>query len=149
MNTKLKRMYPHQCRICGKTYYNSRDSKSQGTCCERCSMIHATISRRLKLYPLKSAKALMKHLQLMLKSIEQRIGDTTQMIDLMSSYEWDIMIDLCEKDWPFLEGCSEEELDTLAELVDVAEDLLDLPAKTRPIKMPKGVYRELIDVLYS
>lgn len=112
-------------------------------------MIDTKITGRLKLYPLKSAKALMKHLQLMLKSIEQRIGDSTQMIDLMSSYEWDIMIDLCEKDWPFLEGCSEEELDTLAELVDVAEDLLDLPAKTRPIKIPKGVYRELIDVLYS
>lgn len=149
MNTKRKRMYPHQCRICGKTYYNSRDSKSQGTCCERCSMIHATISRRLKLYPLKSAKALMKHLQLMLKSIEQQTGDKQRMIDLTSSFEWDMMIDLCEKDWPFLEGCSEEELDTLAELVDVAEDLLDLPSQMRPIKMPKDVYRELIDVLYS
>ncbi len=112
-------------------------------------MIDTKITGRLKLYPLKSAKALMKHLQLMLKSIEQRIGDTTQMIDLMSSYEWDMMIDLCEKDCPFLEGCSEEELDTLAELVDVAEDLLDLPSQMRPIKMPKGVYRELIDVLYS
>ncbi|HAD77043.1 MAG TPA: hypothetical protein DCG08_03430 [Dialister sp.] len=112
-------------------------------------MIDTKITGRLKLYPLKSAKALMKHLQLMLKSIEQRIRDSTQMIDLMSSYEWDMTIDLCEKDWPFLEGCSEEELDTLAELVDVAEDLLDLPAKMRPIKMPKGVYRELIDVLYS
>lgn len=152
MTTKTKQpkpMYPHQCRICGKTYYNSRNSKKQGTCCKHCSMIDTKITGRRKLYPLKGAKALMKHLQLMLKSIEQRIGDSTQMIDLMSSYEWDIMIDLCEKDWPFLEGCSEEELDTLAELVDVAEDLLDLPAKTRPIKMPKGVYRELIDVLYS
>lgn len=112
-------------------------------------MIDTKITGRLKLYPLKSAKALMKHLQLMLKSIEQQMGDKQRMIDLMSSYEWDIMIDLCEKDWTFLEGCSEEELDTLAELVDVAEDLLDLPAKTRPIKMPKGVYRELLDVLYS
>lgn len=112
-------------------------------------MIHATISRRLKLYPLKSAKALMKHLQLMLKSIEQQTGDKQRMIDLTSSFEWDMMIDLCEKDWPFLEGCSEEELDTLAELVDVAEDLLDLPSQMRPIKMPKDVYRELIDVLYS
>lgn len=149
MNTKLKRMYPHQCRICGKTYYSSRNSKKQGTCCKHCSMIGTKITGRLKLYPMKSAKALMKHLQLMLKSIEQRIGDSTQMIDLMSSYEWDMMIDFCEKDWPFLDGCSEEELDTLAELVDVAENLLDLPAKTRPIKMPKDVYRELIDVLYS
>lgn len=149
MNTKPKRMYPHQCRICGKTYYNSRDSKKQGVCCKHCSMIHATISRRLKRHPLRDAAALVKHLQLMLKSIEQQTGDKQRMIDLMSSYEWDIMIDLCEKDWPFLEGCSEEELDTLAELVDVAEDLLDLPSQMRPIKMPKGVYRELIDVLYS
>ena len=90
----------------------------------------------------------MKHLQLMLKSIEQRIGDTTQMIDLMSSYEWDVMIELCERDWPFLEGCSEEELDTLAELVDVAEDLLDLPAQMPPTQMPSDVYREFIDTLY-
>ena len=142
-------MYPHQCRICGKTYYNSRDSKSQGTCCKRCSMIYATISRRLKRHPLRDAAALVKHLQLMLKSIEQQTGDKQRMIDLTSSFEWDIMIDLCEKDWPFLEGCSEEELDTLAELVDVAEDLLDLPSQMRPIKMPKDVYRELIDVLYS
>lgn len=112
-------------------------------------MIYANISRRLKRHPLRDAAALVKHLRLMLKSIEQQTGDKQRMIDLMSSYEWDIMIDLCEKDWPFLEGCSEEELDTLAELVDVAEDLLDLPAKTRPIKMPKGVYRELIDVVYS
>lgn len=142
-------MYPHQCRICGKTYYNSRNSKEQGTCCKHCSMVDTKIAGRLKLYPLKSAKALMKHLQLMLKSIEQQMGDKQRMIDLMSSYEWDMMIKLCESEWPFLEGCSEEELDTLAELVDAAEDLLDLPAKTRPIKMPKGVYRELIDVLYS
>lgn len=84
----------------------------------------------------------------MLKSIEQQTGDKQRMIDLMSSYEWDIMIDLCEKDWPFLEGCSEEELDTLAELVDVAEDLLDLPAKMPPTKMPRDVYREFLDVLY-
>lgn len=111
-------------------------------------MIDVKITGRLKLYPLKSAKALMKHLQLMLKSIEQQMGDKQRMIDLMSSYEWDMMIKLCESEWPFLEGCSEEELDTLAELVDVAEDLLDLPAKTRPIKMPKGVYRELLDVVY-
>ena len=149
MNTKPKPMYPHQCRICGKTYYNSRDSKSQGTCCKRCSMIYANISRRLKRHPLRDAAALVKHLQLMLKSIEQQTGDKQRMIDLTSSFEWDIMIDLCEKDWPFLEGCSEEELDTLAELVDVAEDLLDLPSQMRPIKMPKDVYRELIDVLYS
>lgn len=149
MNTKRKRMYPHQCRICGKTYYNSRDSKKQGVCYKHCSMIDTKITGRRKLYPLKSAKALMKHLQLMLKSIEQQTGDKQRMIDLMSSYEWDVLIDLCERDWPFLEGCSEEELDALAQLVDVAEDLLDLPAKMRPIKMPKGVYRELIDVLYS
>ena len=75
--------------------------------------------------------------------------DKQQMIDMMSSFEWDMMIDLCEKDWPFLEGCSEEELDALAQLVDVAEDLLDLPAKMPPTKMPSDVYRELIDVLYS
>ena len=105
-------------------------------------MINTKITGRLKLYPLKSAKALMKHLQLMLKSIEQQMGDKQRMIDVMSSYEWDVMIDLCEKDWQFLEGCSEEEL------VDVAEDLLCLPAKMRPIKMPKGIYRELIDVVY-
>lgn len=74
--------------------------------------------------------------------------DKQQMIDMMSSFEWDMMIDLCERDWPFLEGCSEEELDALAELVDVAEDLLDLPAQMRPIKMPSDVYREFLDVLY-
>lgn len=132
MNTKLKRMYPHQCRICGKTYYNSRNSKSQGTCCKRCRMIQENISRRLKLCPLRDAAALTKHLQLMFSTVEQRIGDSTQMIDLASSLEWDMMIELCERDWPFLEGCSEEELDTLAELVDVAEDLLDIPAQMSP-----------------
>ena len=149
MNTKLKRMYPHQCRICGKTYYNSRDSKRPGDCCKQCSMIHANISRRLKLCPLRDAAALTKHLQLMLSTVEQRIGDSTQMIDLASSFEWDMMIELCEKDWPFLEGCSEEELDTLAELVDVAEDLLDLPAQMSPTKMPSDVYWEFINVVDS
>ena len=48
LNTKPKRMYPHQCRICGKTYYNSRDSKKQGTCCERCRMIHEKIGYRMR-----------------------------------------------------------------------------------------------------
>ena len=148
LNTKRKRMYPHQCRICGKTYYNSRDSKSQGTCCKRCSMIYANISRRLKRHPLRDAAALMKHLQLMLKTIDQKMCDRHQMIDLMSSYEWDVLIELCERDWPFLEGCSEEELDALAQLVDVAEDLLDLPAQMPPTKMPRDVYREFLDVLY-
>ena len=112
-------------------------------------MVSTKITGRLKRYPLRDAAALVKHLQMMFSTIEQQMADKQRMIDLMSSYEWDIMIDLCEKDWPFLEGCSEEELDTLAELVDVAEDLLDLPSQMRPIKMPKGVYRELIDVLYS
>lgn len=70
MNTKLKRMYPHQCRICGKTYYNSRDSKRPGTCCKRCSMIHENISRRLKQHPLRDAAALTKHLQMMFSTIE-------------------------------------------------------------------------------
>lgn len=149
MNTKPKRMYPHQCRICGKTYYNSRNSKKRGVCCKHCSMIHETISRRLKLYPLKDAAALMKHLQLMLRTIDQKMGDRHQMIDLMSSYEWDVLIDLCERDWPFLEGCSEEELDTLAELVDVAEGLLYLPAKMSPTKMPSDVYWEFINVVDS
>lgn len=144
-----KPMYPHQCRICGKTYYNTRDSKKQGTCCKHCSMIDKKITGRRKLYPLKDAAALKKHLKLMFKTIDEQMGDKQQMIDLMSSYEWDMLIELCEKDWPFLTGCSEEELDTLAELVDVAEDLLDLPSQMRPIKMPKDVYRELIDVLYS
>lgn len=144
-----KPMYPHQCRICGKTYYNSRNSKSQGTCCKHCSMIDTKITGRLKLYPLKSAKALMKHLQLMLSTIEQQMGDKQQMIDLTSSFEWDMMIELCEKDWPFLEGCSEEELDRLAELVDVAEDLLDLPAQMSPTKIPSDVYWEVINVVDS
>ena len=148
MNTKPKRMYPHQCRICGKTYYNSRDSKRQGICCERCRMIHEKICYRMRRHPLRDAAALVKHLQMTFSTIEQQMGDKQQMIDMMSSFEWDMMIDLCERDWPFLEGCSEEELDTLAELVDVAEDLLDLPAKMRPIKMPKGIYRELLDVVY-
>lgn len=149
MSTKPKRMYPHQCRICGKTYYNSRDNKKQGTCCERCRMIQGNISRRLKRHPLRDAAALTKHLQLMLSAVEQRIGDSTQIIDLTSSLEWDMMIELCEKDWPFLEGCSEEELDTLAELVDVAEELLDLPAQMPPTKMPSGIYWEVINVVDS
>lgn len=149
MNTKPKRMYPHQCRICGKTYYNSHNSKSQGTCCERCSMIHATISRRLKRHPLRDAAALVKHLQMLFSTIEQQMGDKQQTIDVMSSFEWDMMIDLCERDWPFLEGCSEEELDTLAELVDVAEGLLDLPAQMPPQKMPSGIYWEFINVVDS
>ena len=89
-------------------------------------MIYANISHRLKRHPLRDAAALVKHLQMMFSTIEQQMGDKQQMIDLTSSLEWDMMIELCEKDWPFLEGCSEEELDTLAELVDVAEDLLDL-----------------------
>lgn len=149
MNTKPKRMYPHQCRICGETYYNSRNSKSQGTCCKRCRMIQENISRRLKRYPLRDAAALAKHLQMMFSTIEQQMGDKQQMIDLTSSLEWDMMIELCEKDWPFLEGCSEEELDTLAELVDVAEDLLDLPAQMPPTKMPSDVYWEVINVVDS
>lgn len=60
-----------------------------------------------------------------------------------------MMIGLCERDWPFLEGCSEEELDTLAELVGVAEDLLDLPAQMPPTKMPSDVYWEFINVMDS
>ncbi len=111
-------------------------------------MIYANISRRLKRHPLRDAAALMKHLQLMLKTIDQKMCDRHQMIDLMSSYEWDVLIELCERDWPFLEGCSEEELDALAQLVDVAEDLLDLPAQMPPTKMPRDVYREFLDVLY-
>lgn len=149
MNTKPKRMYPHQCRICGKTYYNSHNSKSQGTCCKQCSMIHANISRRLKRHPLRDAAALAKHLQMMFSTIEQQMGDKQQMIDLTSSLEWDMMIELCERDWPFLEGCSEEELDALAELVDVAEELLDLPAQMPPTKMPSGIYWEFINVVDS
>lgn len=112
-------------------------------------MIHENISRRLKRHPLRDAAALTKHLQMMLSTVEQRIGDSTQMIDLASSFEWDMMIDLCERDWPFLDGCSEEELDALAELVDVAEDLLDLPAQMPPTKMPSDVYWEFIDVVDS
>lgn len=77
------------------------------------------------------------------------MGDKQQMIDMMSSFEWDMMIGLCERDWSFLEGCSEEELDTLAELVDVAEDLLDLPAQMPPTKMPSDVYWEVINVVDS
>ncbi len=77
------------------------------------------------------------------------MGDKQMMIDLTSSFEWDMMIELCERDWPFLEGCSEEELDTLAELVDVAEELLDLPAQMPPTKMPSDVYWEFINVLDS
>lgn len=112
-------------------------------------MIRGKIGYRMRRHPLRDAAALTKHLQMMFSTIEQQMGDKQQMIDLMSSYEWEMLIELCETDWPFLEDCSEEELDTLAELVDAAEDLLDLPAKMRPIKMPKDVYRELIDVLYS
>lgn len=77
------------------------------------------------------------------------MGDKPQMIDLMSSFEWNMMIELCERDWPFLEGYSEEELDTLAELVDVAEGLLDLPAQMPPQKMPSGIYWEFINVVDS
>ena len=143
-----KPMYPHQCRICGKTYYNTRDSKKQGTCCKHCSMIDTKITGRLKLYPLKSAKALMKHLQLMFKTIDEQMGDKQRMIDLMSSYEWEMLIELCETDWPFLEDCSEEELDALAQWIDVAEDLLDLPAQMPPTEMPSDVYQEFIDTLY-
>lgn len=149
MNTKPKRMYPHQCRICGKTYYNSHNSKRSGTCCERCRMIREKIGYRMRRHPLRDAAALTKHLQMMFSTIEQQMGDKQQMIDLMSSFEWDMMIGLCERDWPFLEGCSEEELDTLAELVDVAEDLLDLPAQMPPAKMPSDVYWEFINVVDS
>lgn len=149
MNTKPKRMYPHQCRICGKTYYNAHNSKKQGTCCERCRMIHEKIGYRMRRHPLRDAAALIKHLQLMLSTIEQQMGDKQQTIDMMSSLEWDMMIELCERDWPFLEGCSEEELDTLAELVDVAEDLLDLPAQMPPTKIPSDVYWEFINVVDS
>lgn len=147
MNTKPKRMYPHQCRICGKTYYNTRDSKKQGTCCKHCSMIHSKITRRRKLYPLKDAAALKKHLQLMFKTIDEQMGDKQRMIDLLSSYEWDVLIELCETDWPFLEDCSEEGLDVLAQWVDVAEDLLDLPAQMPPTKMPSDVYQEFLNVV--
>lgn len=112
-------------------------------------MIHEKICYRMKRHPLRDAAALVKHLQMMFSTIEQQMGDKQQMIDMMSSFEWDMMIGLCERDWPFLEGCSEEELDTLAELVDVAEDLLDLPAQMSPTKMPSDVYWEFINVLDS
>ena len=112
-------------------------------------MIHKKICYRMKRHPLRDAAALVKHLQLMLSTIKQQMGDKPQMIDLMSSFEWDMMIGLCERDWPFLEGCSEEELDTLAELVDVAEELLDLPAQMPPTKMPSDVYWEFINVVDS
>ena len=112
-------------------------------------MIHKKIGYRMRRYPLRDAAALAKHLQMMFSTIEQQMGDKQQTIDLMSSFEWDMMIELCEKDWPFLEGCSEAELDTLAELVDVAEDLLDLPAQMSPTKMPSDVYWEFINVVDS
>ena len=112
-------------------------------------MIQENISRRLKRYPLRDAAALVKHLQMMFSTIEQQLGDKQKTINMMSSFEWDMMIELCEKDWPFLEGCSEEELDTLAELVDVAEDLLNLPAQMPPTKMPSGIYWEVINVVDS
>ncbi|WP_390153129.1 hypothetical protein [Dialister sp. i34-0019-2H8] len=112
-------------------------------------MIHEKIGYRMRRHPLRDAAALVKHLQMLFSTIEQQMGDKQQMIDMMSSFEWDMMIDLCEKDWPFLEGCSEEELDTLAELVDVAEDLLDLPAQMLPTKMPRDVYWEFINVVDS
>lgn len=112
-------------------------------------MIQENISRRLKRYPLRDAAALVKHLQMMFSTIEQQMGDKQKTINMMSSFEWDMMIELCEKDWPFLEGCSDEELDTLAELVDVAEDLLDLPAQMSPTKMPSGIYWEVINVVDS
>ena len=112
-------------------------------------MIHEKICYRMKRHPLRDAAALVKHLQMMFSTIEQQMGDKQQTIDVTSSFEWDLMIELCERDWPFLEGCSEEELDTLAELVDVAEDLLDLPAQMLPTKMPSDVYWEFINVVDS
>lgn len=112
-------------------------------------MIHEKIGYRMRRHPLRDAAALVKHLQMMFSTIEQQMGDKPQTIDMMSSFEWDMMIELCEKDWPFLEGCSEEELDTLAELVDVAEDLLDLPAQMPPTKMPSDIYWEFINVVDS
>ena len=112
-------------------------------------MIHEKIGYRMRRHPLRDAAALAKHLQMMFSTIEQQMGDKQQMIDMMSSFEWDMMIGLCERDWPFLEGCSEEELDTLEELVDVAEDLLDLPAQMLPTKMPSDVYWEFINVVDS
>ena len=112
-------------------------------------MIHEKIRDRMRQYPLRDAAALAKHLQLMFSTIEQQMRDKQQMIDLASSFEWDMMIGLCERDWPFLEGCSEEELDTLAELWDVAEGLLDLPAQMSPTKIPSDVYWEFINVVDS
>lgn len=112
-------------------------------------MIHEKICYRMRRHPLRDAAALVKHLQMMFSTIEQQMGDQQQTIDMMSSFEWDMMIELCERDWPFLEGCSEAELDTLAELVDVAEDLLDLPAQMSPTKMPSDVYWEFINVVDS
>lgn len=112
-------------------------------------MIHEKICYRMRRHPLRDAAALVKHLQMLFSTIEQQMGDQQQTIDMMSSFEWDMMIELCEKDWPFLEGCSEEELDTLAELVDVAEELLDLPAQMPPTKMPSDVYWEVINVVDS
>lgn len=112
-------------------------------------MTHEKICYRMRRHPLRDAAALVKHLQMMFSTIEQQMGGKQQTIDVMSSFEWDMMIDLCERDWPFLEGCSEEELDTLAELVDVAEDLLDLPAQMPPTKMPSDVYWEFINVVDS
>ena len=112
-------------------------------------MIHEKICYRMRRHPLRDAAALAKHLQMMFSTIEQQMGDKPQTIDMMSSFEWDMMIELCEKDWPFLEGCSEEELDTLAELVDVAEELLALPAQMPPTKMPSDVYWEVINVVDS
>lgn len=112
-------------------------------------MIHEKIGYRMRRHPLRDAAALAKHLQMMFSTIEQQMGDKQQVIDLTSSFEWDLMIELCEGDWPFLEGCSEEELDRLAELVDVAEDLLDLPAQMSPTKMPSDVYWEFINVVDS
>lgn len=112
-------------------------------------MIHEKICYRMKRHPLRDAAALVKHLQMMFSTIKQQMVDKQQMIDMMSSFEWDMMIDLCEREWPFLEGCSEEELDTLAELVDVAEELLDLPAQMPPTKMPSGIYWEVINVVDS
>lgn len=112
-------------------------------------MIHEKIGYRMRRHPLRDAAALVKHLQMMFSTIEQQMGDKQQMIGMMSSLEWDMMIELCEKAWPFLEGCSEEELDRLAELVDVAEDLLDLPAQMSPTKMPSDVYWEFINVVDS
>lgn len=148
MKTKQKPMYPHRCRICGKTYHNAHCGKKPGMCCAKCKSVDVKISGRMKLYPLKDVAALKKHLQLMLKGIDQAMGDQQRMIDLLSSYEWEVLIELCAKDWPFLEGCSEKELEALAQLVDVAEDLLDLPAKMPPAKMPNDVDREFNDVLY-